>query len=507
MSSQTRKATAARRPHAPARLGMVLAVCCAAQFMVVMDASVVNVALPTISESLHFSSNSLQWVINAYTVAFAGFLLLGGRLADIFGRRRIFLIGVTVFALSSLIGGLAPDGGWLIGARAVQGLAAAIVAPITLTVLTTTFTDTAGRAKAFGLWGAVSGAGGAVGVLIGGVITEWLSWRWILLVNVPVGALLFAGTAWSVTELRDPDADPRRLDLTGALSVTLGIMSLVYAVAEAQRYGWGSDRIIAALVIAAVLLAFFMFDQVRLARQPLVPLSILRNRPVAVANLVAFAASAALFSTFYFFTLYTQDVLLYSPLQTGLAYLPLSVGIFLGARVIGPRMKGIGPRWVLATGLVLSVIGLAWLSRTSVHAGFAADLLGPTLLLGLGQGMATASTANLATANLPYQQAGMASGLVNTSRQLGGAIGLAVLVALALYRTTQQMAAAGHSHAAVSPALASGYGLAFLGAAIFCAVGVLIALAAPGQVLAQPARGGGSAQQGDDAARPARRGR
>jgi predicted MFS family arabinose efflux permease len=362
----------------------------------------------------------------------------------------------------------------------------------------------------------VSGAGGAVGVLIGGVITEWLSWRWILLVNVPVGALLFAGTAWSVTELRDPDADPRRLDIAGALSVTLGIMSLVYAVAEAQRYGWGSARIIAAFAIAAALLVFFMFDQVRLARQPLVPLSILRNRPVAVANLVAFAASAALFSTFYFFTLYAQGVLHYSPLRTGLAYLPLSVGIFLGARGIGPRIKGIGPRWVLVTGLVLSVIGLAWLSRTSAHAGFAADLLGPTLLLGLGQGMATASTANLATADLPYQQAGMASGLVNTNRQLGGAIGLAVLVALAIYQTTRQLATAGHSHAAVVNALASGYGLAFLGAAIFCAAGVLIALAAPGRASAQPARNGGSAskqgggqaarQGGGQAARPAHTG-
>lgn len=497
-SNQARAATDTRRPAAASRLGMVLAVCCATQFMVVMDASVVNVALPTISRSLHFNANSLQWVINAYTIAFAGFLLLGGRLADIFGRRRIFLIGITVFALSSLLGGLAFNGGWLIGARSIQGVAAAIVAPITLTVLATTFIEQKERAKAFGLWGAVSGAGGAVGVLIGGVITEWLSWRWILLVNVPVGALLFAATAWSVTELRDPDADPRRIDIVGALSATLGIMSLVYAVAEAQRYGWGSAQIIVAFVIAAVLLAFFMFDQVRLASQPLVPLSILRNRPVAVANVVAFAASAALFSTFYFFTLYTQGVLHYSPMRTGLSYLPLSVGIFLGARGIAPKMMRIGPRWVLVTGLVLSVIGLAWLSRISVHASFTADLLGPTLLLGLGQGMATAATANLATANLPYQQAGVASGLLNTNRQLGGAIGLAVLVALAVARTSQQLATAGHSHAAALHAPASGYGLAFFGAAVFAAVGIVAAFVAPSQIAPKPAQSGPSQPEADD---------
>jgi EmrB/QacA subfamily drug resistance transporter len=482
MSNSIREATASQRDKAQPRLGLVLAVCCAAQFMVVLDASVVNVALPTISRSLHFSPDSLQWVINAYTIAFAGFLLLGGRLADLFGRRRVFLIGITVFAASSLVGGLSFNDTTLIAARAVQGLSAAIVAPGTLTVLTTTFTDKAQRARAFGMWGAVSGAGGAVGVLIGGVITQWLSWRWILLVNVPIGILLFAATAYAVTELRGKE-DERRVDVAGAVSVTLGIMAFVYGIAEAQQYGWGSPRIVGALAVAVVLIAFFLVDQVRIARQPLVPLGILRNRFVSAANIVAFTGSAALFSTFYFFTLFTQQVLRYSPLETGLAYLPLSVGIFIGARGIAPRSARLGPRWILVAGLALSVAGLAWLSRASVDASFAADLLGPTLLLGLGQGMATAASANAATASLPYQQAGMASGLLNTNRQLGGAVGLAVLVALALARTASEE----HAHAATRQALASGYGLAFLAAAVIAAAGIAGALAAPSRAQAEAA--------------------
>jgi EmrB/QacA subfamily drug resistance transporter len=471
MATKVADTTSTARSPASSRLGLVLAVCCAGQFMVVLDASVVNVALPSIDRSLHFGASSLQWVINAYTIAFAGFLLLGGRLADLFGRRRIFLLGITVFTLASLVGGLAFNASTLVLARAVQGLGAAIVAPATLTVLGTTFTDPAERGKAFGLWGAVSGGGGAIGVLVGGMITEWLSWRWILLVNVPIGILLFAATAYAVTELRG-DENERRLDILGALSVTLGLIAIVYGVAEAQKYGWGSGRIVGSLVVGAALLALFLIDQAKLARQPLVPLGIFRVRTVTVANIVAFTASAALFSTFYFFTLYTQLVLGYSPLRTGLAYLPLSVGIFAGARGIAPLVARIGPRWILVTGLVLSVAGLAWLGNTSVHASFAADLLGPTLLLGFGQGMVTASSANVGTAGLPYQQIGLASGLLNTNRQLGGALGLAILVALAVNRT-------GHHGGGYKEALASGYGLAFLAAAVFAAAGIVAALAAP----------------------------
>ena len=474
MATKTAESTSTARSPASSRLGLVLAICCAGQFMVVLDASVVNVALPSIDRSLHFGASNLQWVINAYTIAFAGFLLLGGRMADLYGRRKIFLAGITVFTISSLVGGLAFNGSSLVVARAVQGLGAAIVAPATLTVLGTTFTDPAARGKAFGLWGAVSGGGGAIGVLVGGVITEWLSWRWILLVNVPIGILLFAGTAYAITEL-SKDENERRIDILGALSVTLGLISLVYGVAEAQKYGWGSGRIIAALAVGAALLALFLVDQAKIARQPLVPLSIFGRRTVTVANIVSFTASAALFSTFYFFTLYTQIVLGYSPLETGLAYLPLSVGIFAGARGIAPLVSRIGPRWILVTGLALSVIGLAWLGNTSVHASFAADLLVPSLLLGFGQGMVNASMANVGTAGLPYQQIGLASGLLNTNRQLGGAFGLAILVALSVRHTSHY----GGGPGAAKQALASGYGLAFVVAAAIAGAGILAALAAP----------------------------
>ncbi len=284
------------------RLGLVLAACCLGQFMVILDVSVVNVALPVVNRVLRFAPGTLQWVMIAYTIVFTGFLLLGGRLADLYGQRRVFLCGITVFTVASLLGGLAYDPATLIVARGLQGLGAAVMAPATLTVLGTTFRDPTARAKAFGLWGAVAGGGGAVGVLAGGVLTDLLSWRWILLVNVPIGVALFALTARAVTERRNEGAG-RKLDVAGAMSVTLGLIALVYAIVETQRAGWGSADVLAPLGLAAILLAFFLVDQARLAAQPLVPLAIFRNRSVSAANLVRLGSGAALGATFYFLTL------------------------------------------------------------------------------------------------------------------------------------------------------------------------------------------------------------
>jgi EmrB/QacA subfamily drug resistance transporter len=461
------------------RLGLVLAACCLGQFMNVLDASVVNVALPAIAGDLHFDRHHLQLVNNAYTVVVCGFLLLGGRLADLFGQRRIFLAGVGLFTLASAVGGLADSPATLILARAFQGLGAAVMAPATLTVLGTTFTRPEARAKAFGWWSGVSGAAGAVGVLAGGAITEWLSWRWTLLINVPIGLVLFATVRWVVPPGRHRDGPRPRLDIPGAVTVTLGLMAVVCAVAEAHTYGWTSAAVLAPLVGGVALLVLFVLIQARFARHPLVPLDVFRIRSVAAANLVAFFGVAALFSTFYFFTLLLQQVLGYSPVRTGLSYLPLSVGIAFGGWGVSGLVPRTGPRPVLLTGLSLSCLGLLWLAQADAGATYATDLLGPVLLLGFGMGAVLNATTNAATAGLPAHQAGLGSGLLNTTRQLGSALGLVTLAALSAHRIDE---ASSPGPTASAHALASGYGLALTGGAVFAAMGVLAALAVPRRV-------------------------
>jgi EmrB/QacA subfamily drug resistance transporter len=458
------------------RLGLVLAACCLGQFMNVLDASVVNVALPVIAEELRFDRHHLQLVNNAYTVVVCGFLLLGGRLADLFGQRRIFLAGVGLFTFASAVGGAADSPTTLILARAFQGLGAAVMAPATLTVLGTTFTRPEARAKAFGWWSGVSGAAGAIGVLAGGAITEWLSWRWTLLINVPIGLVLFATVCWAVPHGRHRDGPRPGLDIPGAVTVTLGLMAVVCGVAEAHTYGWTSPAVLAPLTGGVALLALFLLIQARFARHPLVPLDIFRIRSVAAANLVAFFGVAALFSTFYFFTLLLQNVLGYSPVRTGLSYLPLSAGIALGGWGVSGLVPRTGPRPVLLTGLSLSCLGLLWLSRADADATYVADLLGPLVLLGFGMGAVLNATTNAATAGLPAHQAGLGSGLLNTTRQLGSALGLVTLAALSAHRIDE---AAGPGGAATAQSLASGYGLALTGAAAFTAAGFVAALAVP----------------------------
>ncbi|MEV6238712.1 MFS transporter [Lentzea sp. NPDC051838] len=452
------------------RTGLVLLACCVGQLLVVLDGTIMNVALPSIESALKFDANSLQWVINAYLIPTAGLLLLAGRMADLFSRRGFFLAGIALFTVASLAGGFAQDATQLIIARAFQGVGVALMSPATLTVLGTTFTEPAQRAKAFGLWGAAGGSGGAIGVLAGGVVTDWLSWRWVLLINVPVGIALFIVAAISITPTAK-HVGPRKLDILGAVSVTIGIAALVFAIAQGEREGWGSPVSLISFAVAVVGIGVFLFDQAKLASEPLVPLSVFRNRAIVASNVAMFCVGAAMASTFYFLTLLMQFVLGYSPLTTGLSYLPLSVAIFLGAGMVAPQTSKLGGRFTLISGLVVGVIGLGWLAlATDNKATFVADLLGPSLLFGVGVGMVLGTVANLATAALPSSQQGLASGLLTTGQALGGAAGLAVLVAVA-------NATGGETR--VPEEMASGYANAFIGTAILLVIAALAAVAMP----------------------------
>jgi len=397
-------------------------------------------------------------------------------MVDLFSRRAIFLSGVGLFTAGSLLGGLAGTAPLLIVARAAQGVGMAMVAPATLSVLSTTFTEPKARAKAFGLWGAAAGSGGALGVLAGGIITDWLSWRWVLLVNVPVGIGLFIVAAMSITTL---PAHPgrRRLDVAGAIAVTVGIAALVFGIAEGGRNGWGSPITLISLGLGVVALAFFVYDQARLADQPLMPLSIFRNRAVAAGNLALLCFGAAVVSTFYFLTLLMQVVLHYSPLRTGLAYLPLSVSTIVGATVLAGVLGRFGPRIGLLIGQVVAIVGLVWLSFAGADATYGADLLGPSVVFGVGVGLMVTSAANAATAGVEESRQGLASGLVTVSQTVGAAAGLAVLVGIANAHT----AAVATTGAAQPEALAAGYDRGFIAAAVVLVLGVVAAVMIPKQ--------------------------
>ncbi|GGZ00927.1 DHA2 family efflux MFS transporter permease subunit [Streptomyces nitrosporeus] len=458
------------------RAGLVLAVCCLAQLTVILDSSIVNVAIPSIQDALHFTPGSLTWVYNGYLIPFAGFLLLSGRMVDLLGGRRMLMVGFAVFTLFSLVGGIAPNAATLVIGRAGQGIGGAVMASASLAVLSSTFTEPVERAKALALWGAASGSGGAVGVLSGGAIVEWMSWRWVLLINVPLCLVIMAMAAVSVAPT--PSRGTRKgtkLDLLGSLSVTLGIAALVYGLAEGQRYGWGSARIVTALTVGVVLLVVFVLDQAKWAAQPLMELSLFRNRSVWAANVTMLALGAALPTAFYFLTLLYQSVLHYSAMRTGLVFLPLTLCAFAGAAassVVGPK---VGPRPLMLVGLLPMIAGLLWQSAADENAAYAVDLLGPSLLFGLGLGILVTSVASAATAGVPDDKQGLASGVLNTSQALGGAAGLAVMVALAQMRTSQ-VADGGPPDA---HAFASGYGVAFLATAVLLVCALAAAAAVP----------------------------
>jgi EmrB/QacA subfamily drug resistance transporter len=481
MTTRETCSAGAPAPAARGRLALILATCCLAQFMVTLDVSIVNVALPAIQSGLRFSATSLQWVVNAYTIVFAGSLLLGGRAADLYGRRRVFIAGVALFTAASLLGGLSASAGMLVAARAVQGLSAAVVTPASLAVLGTAYADSSRRMKALSLWSAVAGAGGACGASVGGVLTDLLSWRWILFVNIPVGLVILLGAARWPAEPH-PGAG-RRLDLPGAFLVTAGLFSFVYGIISAQASGWLSAPALAGTLAGVILLASFPVHQARYARVPVVPLAIFRSPQLRVVSAVAFLSGAALFALFYFLTLYLQLVLRYSPLRTGVAYLPLAVAITVSARA-APAIAGrAGPRATLSAGMAAVAAGLLALSRISPHSRFAADLLGPTLLIGVGQGLVMASSTIAGLVSVPAAQAGVASGVINATRQLGGVIGLVALTALAAARTREALGAG----KGLPDAYAAGYGLAFAVAAGASLLGLAAAVTLRSSRLARPA--------------------
>jgi EmrB/QacA subfamily drug resistance transporter len=453
------------------RRWIALILLCVAQFIVVLDASIVNVALPSIGKGLHFSEQNLPWVVNAYVIAFGGFLLLGGRAADLLGRRRVFMAGLLVVGVASLAAGFAATQGQLIAARAAQGLGAAIVSPSALSIVTTLFADGAERNKALGAWGAVAGSAGAAGVLLGGVLTESLGWEWVLWVNVPVSLIALALTRRLIPESRSESAT-RHFDAVGAVCITLGLSVLAYALLDASSAGWGSTKIVSLLAIAVALIGAFVAIELR-SRAPLIPFRIFRLRTLTGANVVGILLGASLFSMFFFISLYMQQVLGYSPIHAGLSYLPLAVTIIVAAGLGGQLVTRFGFKPILAAGMLFVALGLAWFSQVSVGGSFLDDILGPSLLAAMGLGFGFVTSTIAAVSGVQAKEQGLASGLINTSQQIGGALGLAVLSTIATTRTHDVLASGGSSPA---KALTEGFQSAFLGGAVIATLGFLATL-------------------------------
>jgi EmrB/QacA subfamily drug resistance transporter len=444
------------------------------QFMDILDASILNIALPSIKEDLGFSQQGLQWVVNGYILAYGGFLLLGGRMADLLGRRLVLVTGLVVFAGSSLTGGLAHSSSLLIGARFAQGLGAAMLSPAALSSLTSAFRSTRDRNTALGVWAAVSGIGGAAGVLFGGLLTEGPGWRWVLFVNVPFSAIAFAG-AFVLLKKERMRARLASFDALGALLVTGGMLLLVYALVKAPDVGWGATRTIAELTVAGLILVGFVANERRVAN-PLVPMSILRVRGVAVADATQLVAVAGFLPMFFFLTLYMQTVLHYSPIQTGAAYLPLTAGFIVAASISSQLFARIGTKPVILVGAVTAAGGLYWLSRIPVDGSYVSDILPGLLVASIGLGGVFTGATTAANAGVGEERAGLAAGLLNTGTQLGGALGLAILSALATARTTSLLHA---GHDTVAQAATHGYQRALLAGAAFVLAATVVAILAP----------------------------
>ncbi|HKJ36961.1 MAG TPA: MFS transporter [Solirubrobacterales bacterium] len=452
---------------------LALALLCIAQFMVVLDASIVNVALPSIGSALDFSQGNLSWVVNAYVLVFGGFLLLGGRLADLLGRRAIFVTGLAIFSAASLAGGFATNDTQLVIARALQGLGGALFSPAALSIITAIFKQGTDRNKALGAWGAVAGSGGAAGVLLGGVLTDLAGWEWVFWVNVPIGLAAALLAFRLIPESRATDM-ARSFDAPGAVTVTAGLSILVYALVDAESAGWGSGQTIALLGVSAALLAsFFVIERRALA--PLVPGRLAAIGTVRGSNLVALLVGASLFSMFFFVSLYMQQVLGFSPLKTGFSYLPLAVTIILSAGLASQLVNRLGFKPVLMIGLVFIAAGLAWFAQVSVDGSFAADVLGPSLLAAVGLGFSFVPVTIGAVSGIDANDSGIASGLINASQQVGGALGLAVLATIANGRTDSVLDAAAGDPAVLPVALTEGFQSAFLVGAGFALLGLLIA--------------------------------
>jgi EmrB/QacA subfamily drug resistance transporter len=464
------------------RLGVLtLLLLCGVQFLDVVDSSITNVAFPSIQRSLHFSQQNLQWVASGYLLTYGGFLLLGGRLADLLGRRRILVAGLSVFAVCSLVAGLAQTEGVLIGARVLQGVGAAMMAPAALSILTTSFREGRDRNTALGAWGAISGLAAAAGVFLGGVLSEGPGWRWVFYVNVPLCLFALAATfrLLSGARKRAPLAD---FDTPGALLATGGMLLLVYALVKAPDLGWGAPRTVGILGAAALILFAFLANE-RRTSNPLIPLSIFRVKGLAAADATWLIGVAGFFAMFFFLTLYMQEVLHYSPIQAGAAYLPVTACLAIASGVSSQLFWRIGTRPVIVVGALLGAGGIYYLSRIPLHGSYAPNLLPGLVIMAVGFGGVFVGVTTAANAGVPTNKAGLAAGLLSTSQQLGMAIGLAILSAIATTRTDHLLAA----HAARPDALTSGYQRALLVCSIFVLAAAVIATRIPNaRTTAQP---------------------
>ncbi|WP_031081236.1 MFS transporter [Streptomyces sp. NRRL WC-3549] len=472
--------------------GIALLVIASCQLMVVLDVTIVNIALPHMQRALGFSTENLSWVVNAYTLTFGGLLLLGGRLGDILGRRRVFIFGVLLFVLASLLGGLSQESWQLLAARALQGIGGAIASPTALSLITTNFGEGPERNRAFGVFAAVSAGGSAIGLLAGGVLVEWLDWRWVLFVNVPIGVLIALATP---RHIRESERHPGNFDLLGALMSTLGMVLLVYGFIRASEDGWSNPLTIAAFVGAVVFLALFIAVE-RRSKQPITPLRMFRDRNRAGAYGMMLCLAAAMFGMFFFLTLFVQNVLGFSPLRAGLAFLPVSVLVAVSAGFASRLLPRWGPKPFMVTGAILVAGGLAWLSRADAHSTYAGSILGPILVFGTGMGMQFVSLTLMAVSGVVPREAGAASGLLNASQQVGGSLGLSILVTVfgtasrneatdqiprflsqatpaqqLAFRRTRQLPHPWSDHV-----LASGVSTAFVVAVVFAIVAALVAL-------------------------------
>src|SRR5215212_10012524 len=455
------------------RRWIALAVIVLAQFMVVLDVAIVNVALPTIKTDLHFSQENLQWVVTAYSIMFGGVLLLGGRMADLLGRRRLFMAGLALFTVSSLLDGLAWSEGSLIGFRVLQGLGAALVSPAALSILTTTFREGKERNFALGIWGAVSGSGGAAGVLLGGALTSSLDWSWIFFINVPVGALVLALTPRLVQE-SVAGVTHRHFDVPGAVSITGGLMLLVYAMTRAVQHGWGTTETIALLAASAALIVAFVGIEMR-SQAPLLPMRMFRSRTLSGSNLAGLLMGAAVFSQFFLLTLYMQQVLHYSALETGVAYIALTLTIIAFSAISQMLVTRIGVRRVLPAGLLFTAVALVLFARLPVHGSYFSDLFPAFLISGIGLALAFVPISIGGLTGVRQADAGIASGLINTTQQIGGAIGVAAATTIATTFTTRYV----DVHAGATPlgggALTHGFAIAFYVLAAVAALGAVTA--------------------------------
>jgi EmrB/QacA subfamily drug resistance transporter len=474
-TEETHISAAAAQPDAGRTAGAnanaVLAIVAVAQFMVILDASIVNVALPTIKRDVGFSEQSLSWILNAYTLIFGGFLLLGGRLADRLGRRRLFMAGIALFAAASLVCGVSQSEGELLVARGFQGLGGAMVSPAALSIILTTFAEGPERNRALSVWGAIAGAGGAVGLLLGGVLVQLLSWRWVFFVNVPIGLVVLALAPRVVPESRSESVAKSGYDVQGAVTITLGTMALVFTLIKADSWGWTSGRAIAGFVVSAVLIAAFVVIE-RRHEDPLVPLRIFSNRSLSAADATLLVVVAALFGMFFFLTLYLQQVLGFSALKTGIAYLPLSLTL-IGASAVASRfVDRFTPKPILVAGLLISTGGFVFLTSVSGHGDYASHVVPTMIILGIGFGMSFVPVTIAGTSGVAPEDSGLASGLLNTTQQVGGSLGLAILSSVATSRTTSAL----HTGLVLPAALTHGFKGAFIVGAVLCAMGAVFTI-------------------------------